>query len=77
VRAQHDAGATIVGVCGGYQMLGETIADPGAVESIGGVAGGLGLLPVRTVLAAEKRTAWCGRRRPAARRARPTRSTWA
>ena len=56
VRAQHAAGATIVGVCGGYQMLGETIADPDAVESTGGVADGLGLLPVRTVLAAEKRT---------------------
>jgi len=56
VRAQHAAGATIVGVCGGYQMLGETIADPDAVESTGGAAGGLGLLPVRTVLGAEKRT---------------------
>jgi adenosylcobyric acid synthase len=56
VRAQHAAGATVVGVCGGYQMLGETIADPGAIESVGGTAHGLGLLPVRTVLAAEKRT---------------------
>ena len=56
VRAQHAAGATIVGVCGGYQMLGETIADPDAIESTGGIANGLGLLPVRTVLAAEKRT---------------------
>ncbi|MEO5821802.1 MAG: cobyric acid synthase CobQ, partial [Vicinamibacteraceae bacterium] len=56
VRSQHAAGATIVGVCGGYQMLGERIADPDAIESIGGTADGLGLLPVRTVLAAEKRT---------------------
>jgi len=56
VRSQHVAGAAVVGVCGGYQMLGETIADPGAVESTGGAASGLGLLPVRTVLAAEKRT---------------------
>jgi adenosylcobyric acid synthase len=56
VRAQHAGGATVVGVCGGYQMLGESIADPHAVESSGGMGAGLGLLPVRTVLAAEKRT---------------------
>ena len=48
------AGAAIVGVCGGYQMLGESIADPLGVESDRGEAPGLGLLPVRTVMQGEK-----------------------
>ena len=55
VRAQHAAGATVVGVCGGYQMLGEAIADPLAVEA-GGAAAGLGLLPASTVLTGTKIT---------------------
>ena len=44
VLRQHSAGATIIGVCGGYQMLG---------ESVDGVAG-LGLLPVTTTMQPEK-----------------------
>jgi adenosylcobyric acid synthase len=51
---QSRAGAIVVGVCGGYQMLGEWIADPLGVESANGEARGLGLLPVQTVLRAEK-----------------------
>jgi adenosylcobyric acid synthase len=46
----------IVGICGGYQLLGEQISDPHGVEGAGGVAPGLGLLPVRTVFSSEKRT---------------------
>jgi adenosylcobyric acid synthase len=56
VRAQHAAGATVVGICGGYQMLGRTIEDDAAVEADGGRADGLGLLPVRTRLARDKVT---------------------
>ena len=56
VQVQHDLGATVIGICGGYQMLGTAIADPHGVESTGGTAAGLGLLPARTVLAAEKVT---------------------
>jgi adenosylcobyric acid synthase len=57
VLDQHRAGASVLGVCGGYQMLGESIADPSGVEGEpGGEMSGLGLLPVKTVLAASKVT---------------------
>jgi len=56
IRAQHAAGATVVGICGGYQMLGETIADPLGVEAGGGSAAGLGLLPAATILTETKIT---------------------
>lgn len=56
IHSQHAGGARIVGICGGYQMLGESIEDPDAVESQHGRADGLGLLPVRTVLQPDKIT---------------------
>jgi adenosylcobyric acid synthase len=50
-------GGEIIGVCGGYQMLGDEVRDPQGMEGpAGNAAPGLGLLPVRTVLAGEKTT---------------------
>jgi adenosylcobyric acid synthase len=56
VLAQHRRGATILGICGGYQMLGRTVADPGGVESPVPSAPGLSLLPVVTSLTRDKQT---------------------
>ncbi len=56
IRAQHDNGATILGICGGLQMMGERIEDPQGVESAMREAQGIGLLPAHTVLAETKVT---------------------
>jgi len=49
-------GGRAVGICGGYQILGEEVADPLGIEGKRGKGRGLGLLPMRTELAAEKTT---------------------
>ena len=46
-------GGAVLGICGGYQMLGEEVSDPGGVEG-GGTMRGLGLLPAKTVFFGEK-----------------------
>ncbi|WP_377186615.1 cobyric acid synthase [Ruegeria meonggei] len=47
-------GGHVLGLCGGYQMLGRTIADPDGVDGRPGTVDGLGLLEVDTVMAGEK-----------------------
>jgi adenosylcobyric acid synthase len=50
-------GVVVVGICGGYQMLGRTLVDPAGVEAEAGTqAAGLGLLPIYTTFAGDKRT---------------------
>lgn len=53
LRRRAEAGGLILGICGGYQMLGLEIHDPLGVEG-GGRQEGLGLLPVRTAFTQEK-----------------------
>lgn len=55
IRQQASTGAHVLGVCGGYQMLGRTIEDPHGMEGQPGQrVEGLGFLPVDTVLEATK-----------------------
>ena len=54
ILAHHRRGGAVLGLCGGYQMLGRRIADPLGIEGPSGVVEGLGLLDVETVLAGEK-----------------------
>jgi adenosylcobyric acid synthase len=55
--AHYRQGGHILGLCGGYQMLGRHISDPAGSEGPPGEAPGLGLLDVDTVLAGDKRLA--------------------
>ena len=47
-------GGRVMGICGGFQMLGRTLADPLGLEGAAGVSPGLGWLELETVLEAEK-----------------------
>lgn len=47
-------GGRILGICGGYQMLGRTVSDPHGMEGPPGAVAGLGLLDVETELTSEK-----------------------
>ena len=56
IVAAAGAGRPVLGICGGYQMLGQTLHDPLGVESACGAVQGLGLLPVATTFAPVKTT---------------------
>jgi adenosylcobyric acid synthase len=52
----HGRGTTVLGICGGYQMMGREVCDPDGVEGAPGTLPGLGLLPVVTTIRGEKIT---------------------
>jgi adenosylcobyric acid synthase len=55
IAAHRRRGGLVLGLCGGYQMLGRTIADPDGIEGPPGKTDGLGMLEVATTLSAAKR----------------------
>jgi len=55
IAAHRRRGGVILGLCGGFQMLGRTVSDPGGVEGPPASVEGLGLLDVATTLSDEKR----------------------
>ena len=55
IAAHVRRGGHVLGICGGYQMLGTRIADPDGIEGAPGETPGLGLLDVATVMSADKR----------------------
>jgi adenosylcobyric acid synthase len=55
ILAHHRRGGRVLGICGGYQMLGRKVADPDGHEGPAGAAAGLGFLDIDTVLGDRKR----------------------
>ena len=55
IAAHRHRGGMVLGLCGGYQMLGRTIADPDGIEGPPATVEGLGLLDVATALSNDKR----------------------
>jgi adenosylcobyric acid synthase len=55
IAAHRRRGGIVLGLCGGYQMLGQSVADPGGIEGPPATVAGLGLLDVSTTLVPDKR----------------------
>ncbi len=55
IHAHYRRGGAVLGICGGYQLLGRSVADPFGVEGAAGTAEGLGLLDVATTIVGDKR----------------------
>ncbi len=54
IAAHLRRGGQVLGLCGGYQMLGQRLRDPGGIEGAPGAAEGLGLLDIETELGGDK-----------------------
>jgi adenosylcobyric acid synthase len=59
ILQMHNKNVPLFGICGGYQIMGTSIADPHGVEGNIPIINGLGILPVNTILTAEKKTERC------------------
>ena len=55
LAGHHRRGGHVLGICGGYQMLGQVISDPDGIEGTAGDSAGLGLLDVVTQMTGDKR----------------------
>ncbi|MCT2539835.1 cobyric acid synthase [Sedimentimonas flavescens] len=55
LMAHYRRGGHVLGICGGYQMLGRVVRDPGGIEGAPGETAGLGLLDVETEMTPDKR----------------------
>ncbi|MEQ3708223.1 MAG: cobyric acid synthase [Tateyamaria sp.] len=55
VRAHHRRGGHVLGICGGFQMLGRGVDDPDGIEGPPAQASGIGLLDVETTMTGDKR----------------------
>ncbi len=56
VLRRHEAGKPIVGICGGFQMLGQSVGDPHGIEGSIPLLPGLGILPISTTMLHKKTT---------------------
>jgi adenosylcobyric acid synthase len=56
IQRAHRDGKTVVGICGGYQMLGQMVSDPDGIEGTIASLPGLGLLPIQTTMTPTKTT---------------------
>ncbi len=56
LKEMYQQGKTIIGICGGYQMMGTVISDPDQIEGHVKKVDGIGLLPMKTVITNEKNT---------------------
>ena len=55
VRAHYRRGGQVLGICGGFQMLGQRVSDPDGIEGPPGETDGIGLLDVETIMTGDKR----------------------
>jgi len=56
---EHQNGKAVYGICGGFQMMGESVQDPLGIEGYIPEIPGLGILPVKTIITQEKKTEQC------------------